>query len=66
MLVPSMGTNGGNSRNRSTEQMFLPTRKEEGRQKLPIWEELGGVQRYARKALPTLGEWFPLYVNPSR
>lgn len=49
----------------ATEQMFLPTRKEEGRQKLPIWEELGGVQRYPRKAMPTLGEWFPLYVNPS-
>lgn len=44
----------------TAEQMFLPTRKEEGRQKLPTWEDGGGIQEYLRKAPPTLGEGFPL------
>lgn len=44
----------------AAEQMFLPTRKEEGKQKLPIWEDWGGIQKYLRKALPTLEVGFPL------
>lgn len=60
MLVPKVGTHGGDSSNRNSRADVLTNKEGGGQAKASHVGGRGGIQEYLRKALPTLGEGFPL------